>query len=49
MRTSNWTPTIVPIWVDQTVYLVENAFGFMQILGGDSFRLSHLLRLDHLP
>jgi hypothetical protein len=27
MRTSRWTPSIVPDWADQTVYLVENDFG----------------------
>src|SRR3954463_3047801 len=27
MRTSRWTPSIVPGWADQTVYLVENDFG----------------------
>ena len=27
MRTSRWTPSIVPEWADQTVYLVENDFG----------------------
>lgn len=27
MRTSRWTPSIVPDWVDQTVYLVESDFG----------------------
>ena len=27
MRTSRWTPSIVPDWANQTVYLVENDFG----------------------
>lgn len=27
MRRSNWTPSIVPRWQDQTVYLVLNDFG----------------------
>jgi hypothetical protein len=27
MRTPAWTPSIVPGWADQTVYIVENAFG----------------------
>jgi len=27
MRTSGWTPSIVPGWADQTVYIVENDFG----------------------
>ena len=27
MRTSNWTPSIVPNWADQTFYIVENDFG----------------------
>ena len=27
MRMSRWTPSIVPDWADQTVYLVENDFG----------------------
>ena len=27
MRTSRWTPSIVPDRADQTVYLVENDFG----------------------
>ena len=27
MRTSRWTPSIVPGGTDQTVYLVENDFG----------------------
>jgi hypothetical protein len=27
MRTSRWTPSIVPDWADQTVYIVENDFG----------------------
>lgn len=27
MRTSGWTPSIVPSWADQTVYIVENDFG----------------------
>jgi hypothetical protein len=27
MRKSNWTPSVVPKWQDQTVYLVLNNFG----------------------
>lgn len=27
MRTSGWTPSIVPSCADQTVYIVENEFG----------------------
>ena len=27
MRTSRWTPSIVPDWAEQTVYIVENDFG----------------------
>jgi hypothetical protein len=27
MRTSPWTPSLVPSWADQTVYIVENDFG----------------------
>ena len=27
MRSSAWTPSLVPNWADQTVYIVENDFG----------------------
>jgi hypothetical protein len=27
MRTSGWTPSIVPSWADQTFFIVENDFG----------------------
>jgi hypothetical protein len=27
MRTAGWTPSIVPNWADQTVYLVKSDFG----------------------
>ena len=36
MRMSRWTPSIVPEWADQMVYLVENDFGQLAFVETDA-------------